>query len=166
MPPRALSLSGLIVVFGVAPSLQNIDDSDTNRATLYATNSYTFLRLPFLFSLLRSCLAKPWCAWPKENENSGFFFACAFLCFDPRVRRRKPLPIYPMPIPSATAINRVFAIYQMMMGWKTYKSYLGNRRTPKTQGQSNPREMRLKRHLGNFFLTANSFPSVGIGLCR
>ena len=62
--------------------------------------------------------------------------------------------------PTATRTRTVFAIDQIVRGWKTYKYY--STKSP-TQGQPNPRKNRLKVAFGPRFPTVNIFSWVGIG---
>ena len=53
--------------------------------------------------------------------------------------------------------NRVFAIYQILLGWKQYMNIIMKPSNFPTQGQPNPRKIMLKVVLGPLFPTANIF---------
>ena len=55
----------------------------------------------------------------------------------------------------------VFAIYQIILGWKTYKYYHETDELPPTQVQPNPRKDRLKVALGHFFPQQTFFRGLG-----
>ena len=57
-------------------------------------------------------------------------------------------------------VIRVFAIYLIMLGWKTNNIM---KPTSPNQGQANPRIIRFKVAFGSIFPTANHFSCVGIG---
>ena len=66
------------------------------------------------------------------------------------------------PAVTATA-TRVFAIYQILLGWKTYRCYYETDDSP-TQGQPNLRKSRLNLAFGSLLPTANTFSWVEIGI--
>ena len=61
---------------------------------------------------------------------------------------------------------RVFATYQVLLGWKTYEYCYETEELP--EGKPNLRKISFekKRHLGHFFPTANIFSWVGIYFIR
>ena len=65
-----------------------------------------------------------------------------------------------------TAIIRLFAFYQLLLGWKTYKYYYETDELPPTQGQPNPRKIWLKkRRFGPLFcIHSKCFFFRGLGL--
>ena len=55
-------------------------------------------------------------------------------------------------------INTVFAIYQIMLGWKTHKDYHETDELPKTKADPTQKgKIRCKVDLGHFFPTAKYF---------
>ena len=50
--------------------------------------------------------------------------------------------------------NRVFAIYQFLLSWKTHKYYYENRRTPQPKANPTQEKIRLKVAFGTVFPTA------------
>ena len=54
-------------------------------------------------------------------------------------------------------VNRVFAIYQIMLGWKTWKYYYETDELPNPKGQPNPRKNRLKVTFGPLFPHSKHF---------
>ena len=57
---------------------------------------------------------------------------------------------------------RVFAIYQIVLGWGTCKYYYETDELPKAN--PTPQKIRLKVTSGALFPTANQFSWVGIGI--
>ena len=64
--------------------------------------------------------------------------------------------------PINQSIKRVLAIYQIMLGWKTYECYHETDELFPTKGQPNPRKNRLKVAFGPLVSTANTFSWAGI----
>ena len=71
---------------------------------------------------------------------------------------------------SRNKIIRVFAIYQILLGWKAFIKYsrgiIMKPTNSPTQGQPNLRKNRLKVAIGSLFSTANILSWVGIGFYR
>ena len=59
-------------------------------------------------------------------------------------------------------MNSVFAIYQILLGWKTYRYYYETNELPNPMPPPNPRKIRLKWSLGHFFPTAYNFRELGL----
>ena len=58
--------------------------------------------------------------------------------------------------------NRVFAIYLILLGWKTHKCYYGTVELPNPRLSQPNKKLSQQWHLGHFFPTASIFSWVGI----
>ena len=100
--------------------------------------------------------------WPWVEEFVGFMVI--FTCFPTQqnlVNRKHPIGGLVGRSVDGRSI-RLFAIYQILLGWGTYKYFMKPRNFP-TQGQSNPRKIRSKvANWATFSLYTTIFSWVGI----